>query len=158
MTQNFPTLLFSIALLAVSACASDRDRVNLEAADVEAIKAAFTGWVKVAEAGDAQGYGRFITDDAIFLGPGSAPIAGKDTLIPWLAGWFAEWQFSFPEWNTEEVIVAGDIAIHRYSGVATLTPKRGGEATVADRKYIDILRREADGQWRVARHMFNLNR
>jgi ketosteroid isomerase-like protein len=58
----------------------------------------------------------------------------------------------------EEVIVAGDIAIHRYSGIATLTPKMGGEPVIADRKFMDVLRRESDGQWRVARHMFNLNR
>jgi uncharacterized protein (TIGR02246 family) len=143
----------------VIGCAPKQDARDIDAtADVEAIRSAFAEWVGVSEAGDADAYATFITDDAVFLGPDQPPIAGKATIRPWVAGFFADWQFSFPQWTTDEVIVAGDIAIHRYSGVATLTPKRGGSPVVADRKYMDVLRKETDGRWRVARHMFNLNR
>lgn len=127
------------------------------AVDVEAIKQAFAGWVAVSEAGDADGYITYITDDALFLVPGQPPIAGKATIRPWIAQFFADWTFSFPEWSTDEIVVAGDIAVHRYSGATTLAPKTGGETVVADRKYMDLLRKETDGRWRVARHMFNLN-
>jgi len=153
--RRIETLLLCMAIGGVGCAQPSRTDA---AADAEAIKAAFSEWVKVSEAGDADAYSQYITDDALFLGPNQQPVAGKAAIRPWVAGFFADYQFSLPQWTEDEVIVAGDIAIHRYSGVATLTPKKGGEVIVADRKYMDVLRREADGQWRVARHMFNLNR
>jgi len=126
-------------------------------ADSDAVKATFTDWVRAAEAADAQRYGRFITEDFVFLGPGGLPVEGRESVVQWLGTWFADWQFSFPAWTDADVMVGGDLAIHRYSGVATLTPRAGGAPTHADRKYMDVMRREANGQWRVARHMFNLN-
>lgn len=159
MSLRVRTAFILVTLLAAHACAPRRPSVGPETtADANAIRAAFAAWVRTAEAGDAAGYGRYITDDFVFLGPGARPRVGKSTVLPWVERWFADWQFTFPQWTTEEVIVVGDLAIHRYSGVATLTPKKGGAPITADRKYIDIVRREADGQWRVARHMFNLNR
>lgn len=143
-------------LCSVVAIGCGRESPPDTSADEQAIKDAFGAWVRVAEAGDADSYSTYITDDALILGPGQ-PVVGKAAIRPWVAGFFADWKFSFPKWTDEEIIVAGDVAIHRYSGVATLTSKKGADTTLADRKYIDILRREADGKWRVARHMFNLN-
>ena len=125
--------------------------------DVEAVKTVMADWIRVAEKGDAEGYGAHITDDFIYLGPGAPPVAGKATVVPWVAGFFSEWRFAFPEWTTEEVIISGDIAIHRMSGIAVMTPKAGGEVVRLDRKYVDVLRRGPDGQWRAARHMYNQN-
>jgi ketosteroid isomerase-like protein len=99
----------------------------------------FADWVRVAEEGDAEAYGRHLTDDFIFLGPDAPPVIGKAAVVPWVAGFFADFEFTFPEWTTDEILEAG------------------GEPSILDRKYMDILIRGGDGQWRVSRHMFNLN-
>lgn len=131
--------------------------MNANIEDAAAIQAMFADWVRVSEQGDADAYGEHLTDDFVFLGPGAPPVVGKAQVVPWVAGFFAEYDFVFPEWTTDEIIVRGDVGIHRYSGVATLTPKSGGETQTLDRKYMDVLRRGEDGVWRATHHMFNLN-
>ncbi len=128
-----------------------------ETEDAEAIRAMFADWVHVAEEGDAQAYSEHLTDDFVFLGPDAPPVVGKANVVPWVAGFFADFDFVFPEWTTDEIIVRGDVAVHRYSGVESLTPKGSGDTMILDRKYMDVLRRGDDGKWRASRHMFNLN-
>ena len=125
--------------------------------DSEAIGEMFREWVHASEAGDAEADGEFITDDFIYLGPGAPPVLGKDAFVPWVAGFFADFKFLLPDWATDEIVVSGDMPVHRCSGVAILEPRSGGESTLLDRKYLDILRKGADGRWRVSHHMFNLN-
>jgi len=143
-------LALSTSLLQPAAYGDNQD-------DVEAIKTAFAEWVAVAEAGDADAYSNFITDEAVYLGPGGPAVVGKEAIHAFVAEFLDGWNFSFPTWTTDEVIVSGDLAVHRYSGVAILSPKEGGEVVELDRKYMDVLRRQADGRWLVARHMFNMN-
>ncbi len=50
----------------------------------------------------------------------------------------------------------GDAALHRYTVVTTLHPKGGGAPVAQEQRYLDVLRREADGRWRVSHHVFNL--
>ena len=125
--------------------------------DIEAIKASFAELVAVAEAGDADSYLRYITDDAIYLGPGAAPVVGKAAIHEFVAGFFAEWVFSFPTWTIDEIVVSGDLAIYRYSAVATFTKKDGSDSFSEDRKYMDVFRKVEDGRWLLSRHMYNLN-
>ncbi len=106
--------------------------------DVETIKTSFAELVAVAEAGDADGYLRYITDDAVYLGPGAPPVVGSEAIHEFVAGFFAEWVFSFPAWTIEEIIVSGDLAVYRYAGVASFTKKDGSDSFSEDRKYMDV--------------------
>jgi uncharacterized protein (TIGR02246 family) len=128
------------------------------AADIEAIKTSFAELVAVAEAGDADGYLRYITDDAIYLGPGAEPVVGKEAIREFVAGFFADWVFSFPTWAIDEIVVSGNLAIYRYSAVATFTKKDGSDSFEEDRKYMDVFSKAQDGQWLLSRHMYNLNK
>ena len=123
--------------------------------DVASIQAVLEGWVAASVEGDAQAYGTFITDDFVYLGPGMESIAGKAEVVEWVSGFFGATSFEF-EWETDEIAIAGDLAVHRYSGIATMRSQDGGEPRLIDRKYIDVLRR-VDGTWLTSRHMFNLN-
>ena len=51
----------------------------------------------------------------------------------------------------------GDWALLRYTGVAVITPKDGGEPSIRNRKYIEILHKE-DGRWKFSHHIYNLNK
>lgn len=126
-------------------------------ADRSAIRSAFQEWVRVAERGDADTYLSFITEDAVVMAPGQPAVVGRHAIGPWIKDFFAQYAFKFSEWNSQEVVVARDVAFHRYTGVATLTPRVGGASLRQDRKYLDVLRRGADGRWRASHHVFNLN-
>jgi uncharacterized protein (TIGR02246 family) len=125
--------------------------------EVDAIRNTFSGLVSVAEAGNPDGWFDFIADDAVYLLPGFPPIAGAKAIRDFVAGFLKEWWFSFPKWTIDEIVVSGNLAIYRYSGVATMTAKDGSETVTEDRKYVDVYRKTEDGRWLLACHMYNLN-
>jgi uncharacterized protein (TIGR02246 family) len=128
-------------------------------ADRKAIRSEWEGWIKVAESGDADHYMKYLTDDAVIIdmAEGQAPIVGSKAIAPWVKDFFARFTFTWTE-QSQEIVVVGDRAFRRYTGVATFTPKAGGDPSRNDRKYLDVLRRGPDGRWRVSHHVFTLNR
>ena len=60
--------------------------------------------------------------------------------------------------TSEETLVGSDFAIDRGLTQGRMVPLRGaGEAKSIDDKYAMILRREANGQWRITRLIWNSN-
>lgn len=108
------------------------------------------------EAG-ASAYLALHTDDAVLMYPGMPAIQGHESIKAFILDFCQKYRFEFPEWETDELSVREDLAIHRFHGVAILIPRGGGEAVHRDSKYLDVLRRGRDGRWRVAIHMFNTN-
>ena len=49
----------------------------------------------------------------------------------------------------------GDVAIERYSGLFTVTPKAGGDAVAENIKGIHVYRRQADGSWKMTHDVWN---
>ncbi len=126
-------------------------------ADKATIRAAWEGWLKVAAAGDADAYMSFLTDDAVILDmtQGQQPIVGK-AIHPWVKDFFSKFSFTWSE-QSQDIVVVGDQAFRRYTGVATFAPKAGGEPGRLNRRYVDVLRRASDGRWKVAYHVFTPN-
>ncbi len=56
----------------------------------------------------------------------------------------------------EELILSGDIAISRGNYLLTFTPE-DGEPVVVNGKYLNVLRRQVDGDWKIARSMISSN-
>jgi uncharacterized protein (TIGR02246 family) len=125
-------------------------------AEKEAIMAVFKGLIVVSESGDAEGYINLLSEEAVMMGSGQPAIVGTANIRPFIINFFENYKFQFSPWQSEEIQVSGDWAFHRYSGIATITPKSGGESTKLDRKYIDILRKK-EGFWKVTHHIFNTN-
>ncbi len=150
--------IYLLIFIAIIGCNKSTDNSTLES-EKKAIRNMFKDWVEVCEQTnvDVNNYLQFTTEDFIFLGPGSKPISNKDTLYNFLDNFFREYYFSFPNWTTDEIIISGDLAIHRYSGIAYFISKMDSSKFEADRKYVDILRKTSTG-WKASRHMFNLNK
>ena len=97
------------------------------------------------------------TDDAVLMLPGMPDVRGRDAIRVFIADFCQRYRFEFRPWESDEMTVRGDVAVHRLHGVAILLPRGGGEPTNRDSKYLDVLRRGRDGRWRVAIHIFNTN-
>ena len=119
--------------------------------------AAFEEILAASEAGDAKRCMSSYAEDAIYLGAGAPPIAGKEAIYELIAGFFSDWDFSFSPWHLDEIMISGDLAIIRYSGIARMKQKDGSKEINQDRKCLDVFRQAPDGQWLLSRHMFNLN-
>ena len=127
--------------------------------DQNAVRVTFESWRKALNTGDAESRMTYVRDDAIFadMAPGMTPIVGEKALQPFFRDLFASFILTWSDCQSEEVVVVGDLAFHRYTGVLTVTPKQGGEASRDNRRYLDLLRRGADGRWRVWQHIFTVN-
>jgi len=57
--------------------------------------------------------------------------------------------------SQEEAAGADDWAFSRGTYTIKVTPKAGGKAIENSGKYLNILRRQSDGSWKIARHIWN---
>ena len=122
----------------------------------QAVLNAFDRLTTVSEAGDVEGYLECLTADVVIMSPGRPALVGPESVGPFVTGFFAQKDFVFGPSETKELVVIDDWAVHRYEAIVTLIPQDGGESSVQDRKYVDIMRYE-NGSWKLARHIYNLN-
>jgi ketosteroid isomerase-like protein len=91
-------------------------------------------------------------DDAIFLVAYSPAVSGKANIQKWME--------AFPTINSfkatsEEIEGHGDLAYNRGTYEMSVTMP-GASAPTQDRgKWIEIVRKQADGSWKVVRDIFN---
>ncbi len=56
-----------------------------------------------------------------------------------------------------DIEVQGDYAYSMGTYTQKFTPKAGGETTVFNGKYLDVLHKDSDGKWRILRDCYNSN-
>lgn len=78
-----------------------------------------------------------------------------DDLRRWLRAFLEGFRVDWLEFEPLAVETAGHLAYHAYSYSWRVTPRAGGEPIEARGKGLHILRREADGAWRIAREIWN---
>jgi ketosteroid isomerase-like protein len=98
---------------------------------------------------DADAFMATCTDDIIFLPPNEEPAVGQEACHAWLGGFPRFTRFRV---HVEEVEGRGDLAVSR--GHAKGTMEDGTEAMF---KFMAVFRKQADGQWKMARDMWSLN-
>jgi uncharacterized protein (TIGR02246 family) len=110
----------------------------------------------VVETGDLEGYLSFLTEDVVAMGPGGPAIVGKAELRPLLEGLFGQFDLRLP-YIVDEVGVPGDWAFVRSHFDYSMTPKESGETTTNPGSELDILKRQADGSWKIYIYSWNYN-
>lgn len=104
--------------------------------------------------GDMNAYLAILTDDAVFLPPDERARTGEE-LRGWLSAFLEEFTVEGLRYDTQEAVVAGDLAYQWYAFSWTVTPKAGGKPMLAQGKGIHILRRGPGGCWKLARAIWN---
>lgn len=129
----------------------------LSSEDQSRIRAVDTDWAKAATAGNGQAIAALYTDDATLLPPGEPIVKGEAAKKYWVE--FGK-GFSGPtELNTATVEGSGDLAYAVGTYRMALTPKKAGSKPlpVDEGKYIEVLKRQNDGSWKILHDIWNPN-
>lgn len=140
-----------IILLVLPGCT---DRGATEDADLASLQEFLSHAGEAVNAGDVEAEVNRFTPDGIYMWPGAPAIEGHEALRKWFEARFAAVRVQL-ESETLELEVAGDWAYERGRSVARIQPRAGGPVRIVHDKYLNILRRQADGTWRIARRIRN---
>ena len=145
----------SILILLVSAGCNSQNETNTDA-DIAAINT-FSEQIQEAYiARDWDRFAAFFTEDAIWMPDGILPLTGK-------AEW---WSLVEPFWTStkvvkmdlvsDEIIVMEDWAFERHTETTVSAPTAAdGEPSTNHYKGVWLLRRQADGSWKIARYIWH---
>ncbi|MFQ5748653.1 MAG: YybH family protein [Planctomycetota bacterium] len=115
-----------------------------------AIRRLYAASVAALNTGDIPALAAFYTKDAIQMPPHRPPLVGwkaiRSSLESELRGITIEAGLEIAE-----VVVAGGWARVRGRHWTRVVPQAGGRSTVTTGSWLDILERQPDGSWRIAR-------
>jgi uncharacterized protein (TIGR02246 family) len=124
--------------------------------DVEGIKELRGSYMSAQDRGDTEGCLTFWTDDGALMPPNEVAVVGKDALRSWYQAAFEQFKIDLKV-TFDAVEVAGDWGFARGTYGGALVPKAGGQPIPDDGKYLEIHRRQPDGSWKFACHMWSSN-
>ena len=104
--------------------------------------------------GDVEGEVNRFTSDGIYMWPDAPSIEGHEALRQWFEERFSKVQANV-ESETLEIEVCDDWAFERGTYVARIQVKGTDLIRTIRGKYLNILRRQSDGTWRIARRIRN---
>ena len=104
--------------------------------------------------GDFEAWLELHAEDVVFVPPGERISAAKAALREWAKPVFENFLMEDTE-TVDEVLVSSDLAVIRYSYTNRFTLKSGGETTSDVGRGFVIFRQQRDGDWKIARHIWN---
>ena len=130
---------------------------GLSAQDEAAVRAVDAEWARAASAGDGNAVAALYATDATVLPPMEPIRQGEAAKKYWVD--FTN-SFSGPiELTTTAVEGRGDLAYGVGTYRLTLTPKKAGAKPLPteEGKYIEVLKKQADGSWKIIYDIWNTN-
>jgi uncharacterized protein (TIGR02246 family) len=119
------------------------------APDDAAVRAVATGIVEADNARDVERVLGYYADDAVLLPPNEPPVKGKAAIRPRYEALFAGFDPAI-EGRLDEVAVTGPSAFVRGHNGGRMTERGSGEHRPLDDDYVMLLRKGADGAWRIS--------
>jgi ketosteroid isomerase-like protein len=156
MTRHI-ALVAALGMFVASACAPAPAPAPAPvdtSADVAAINQLASQEMALFTSGATTGLDAVFAADFVGMPPNEPLIQGLPALVAW-ADTINE-QFTLGGgYDTSDVVVSGDWAVHRFTGSLTMTPKAGGDAMSEAIKGVHVLQRQADGSWRITQDVWN---
>lgn len=118
--------------------------------DEQAIRELIETWLRATQAGDIDTVLNLMSQDAMFMSAGQPPMIGREAFARGLTKVLSE---NVIESTSEiaEVVVCGDLAYCRAKLTVTITSKHGQLPILRNGDTLSVLRKEADGKWRLTR-------
>jgi uncharacterized protein (TIGR02246 family) len=129
----------------------------LSAEDVAAIRAVDSTFAGAMGAGDPAGVAAIYLPDAHLLPPNQGAVKGREAIQQFFAGLLGAYQVTIAV-SADEIEGRGDLAYARGHYTLEGTPKATGVPPLREEgKFLEVLRRQADGTWRYAADMYSPN-
>ena len=139
---------------AIVSCASSSGAPAHRTNEEAEVRQLYQELPRAIAASDLSRFASLLDDSITVLVPGAPPIHGaqayRDGVTPLFAAASVRWSVSPPTL----LQVADRLAVVSYSGELITTAKTDGTSTTARYRYVDILRRQSDGTWRLFVHSF----
>lgn len=111
-------------------------------------------YMRCQQAGDAEGCVRHWDADGVLLPPNQPSVKGADALLSWYRAAFKEFSLD-SHLSYDEIQVNCDWSFASGTVSGTVTRKAGGDPIEDSGKFLEIHRRQPDGSWKFARHMWS---
>jgi ketosteroid isomerase-like protein len=142
----------ALSLLASIGCGEAKARSSPARAEVDRATTAFH---QALRTNDTDAFMSYVADDVVLMPPGEAAVRGKAALRAWYASFLSQYRTSSLTLTDREVFVGEGFAVEVGTFEWGLTPAAGG-APVLDRgNYMQVWKRQPDGNWRFEREIWN---
>jgi uncharacterized protein (TIGR02246 family) len=148
----FTALLFMAPLAACQAPAPEVGPLSEE--DVAAIEASTDGFAETAVAGDWAALAALFTEEAVLMPPNGPVVEGRVVIQAFLEPFPPITQF---ESTIVQIDGRGDLAFVRASYSQGYIDEGTPESIHITGKYVQIWRKQPDGKWLIAAHIFNFD-
>lgn len=123
-----------------------------EAAKIEAL---YQDWIAAVETGNIELYLSVLSDD-IELVPTDAPaLRTNRDYGDFLKTVFVNDSFKINQIGTREIVFSGNLAYARYDYEIIRTSKIDNKTYPSERNFLDILKKDQKGDWKVVKHIWN---
>jgi uncharacterized protein (TIGR02246 family) len=118
--------------------------------DEQAIRNVIAAWLDATRKGDVDAILPLMTEDVVFLTPGQSVMTGRAGFAQGMRQMVRTHRI-VPDSVVEEVAVSGDMAYSRTRLEVRIEPLAGGVAMRRAGHTLSVFRRNALGQWQIAR-------
>ncbi|HVJ29276.1 MAG TPA: nuclear transport factor 2 family protein [Gammaproteobacteria bacterium] len=150
--KTMSVLVTTLAVLLAAGCSTKTQPTFAD--DLAAITGFNERYLAAINNEDIAALSALTTDGHIMLVPNSAPVVGKAANDAMNGGAFARYEFS-ETWQPVETVIDGDLAFQRGTFTTIATPRGDGDRLEVNGSFMRIYQRQANGDWRMTRDMFN---
>ena len=149
--KTMPVMVTLVVLLGAG-CSTDKQPSFAD--DLAAITGFNERYLDAINKEDIAALSALTTDGHIMLPPNQEPVVGKAANDAMNGGAFENYEFS-ETWRPVETVVDGDLGFQRGTFTVIATPRRAGDRVEVNGSFLRIYQRQANGEWRMTRDMFN---
>ena len=142
----------ALSLAALVGCDGPKAPPGATTAEVEKATSAFH---EALRTNDSATFLSFVADEVVMMPPGEAPVRGKEALRAWYTAFLSRYRTVSLTLGHREVLVGEAFAVELGSFEWGLAPAGGGNPVVDRGNYMQVWKRQSDGQWRFAREIWN---
>jgi ketosteroid isomerase-like protein len=89
--------------------------------------------------------------------PNAPPIEGSEAVEAWARAFFGSYGLDVHGLPMEVLEIGPHFAFRRWRSIGEYVPVDGSGPVPYDQKYVDQLRKKADGSWEIVLHMWSPN-
>lgn len=152
------SMVAAVCVSLLAACEAPRPSPETEGAGSTtkaAVEAATSAFHHALRTNDIETFMSYLAEDVVLMPPGEAPVRGKHAVGTWYLGFLSQFRTSSLTLADQEIFLGDGWAVELGTYEWGLTPSGGGAPIVDRGNYMQVWKRQGDGEWRFAREVYN---